>query len=261
MARGTKDKLKGTPVRIPPNGQIFNAQRNHIAVFNYFTTVDTTYRNAANSADSFTLTNARNGYSLGLLKRGGALNEYLFQTEKTTHKFYQGPYPPAGWYDVGNDLNIFSGRGMQYVGRNIITSYYGEFWKASQTNKFNHYWDNGLAIGQFGTTRPEIGFGNAGVPEMAGNALTPMLVKDGSGDLYLYHGDESDHGGLHRWKITGLNTVAEQVITVPFPAAYIPPVLPYTNLMEGLPFNATLINNTAGWTRVPAVNYEDSVNL
>ncbi len=38
-----------------------------------------------------------------------------------------------------------------------------------------------------------------------GNAI---LGPDGNG--YIYHGDESHHGGIHRWKIEGLGTIAEQ---------------------------------------------------
>ncbi|MEO7768956.1 MAG: hypothetical protein ABIS01_16110, partial [Ferruginibacter sp.] len=117
-------------------------------------------------------------------------------------------------------------------------------------NKYNHYLDNGLAIGQFGTTRPENnGPAAAG---MAGNALTPVLVKDSKGDLYLYHGDESDHAGIHRWKITGLNTIGVQDIPLRFETSFNRPATNYIDLMEQLPFNSVLPNNTSGWSRYPA---------
>jgi hypothetical protein len=143
---------------------------------------------------------------------------------------------------------------VNILDRNIITSYHGEFWKNSQTNMFNHYYDNGLAIGQFGITGPEmVETSNA---MMAGNALTPVVVKDANGDLYLYHGDEGHHAGFHRWKITGLNTVKEQVITVAFPTAYSNNNSGYLDLMAGLPYDAVLSDNTAGWKRNPAYNNE-----
>ena len=86
---------------------------------------------------------------------------------------------------------------------------------------------------------------------MAGNALTPIVVKDSNGDLYLYHGDESDHSGVHRWKITGLNTVNEITVTISYPLYYITPTLQYFDLMTGLPFDTQLINGTSGWDRYP----------
>jgi hypothetical protein len=49
---------------------------------------------------------------------------------------------------------------------------------------------------------------------MAGNVMSFSLVKDSNGDLYLYHNDEGHHSGMHRWKISGMNTISEQVIPV-----------------------------------------------
>ena len=76
---------------------------------------------------------------------------------------------------------------------------------------WNHYLDNGLFVGQFGAVRrQDIASGEA-VWGMAGNAVRGSFVKVGS-DYYLYHCDEFSHGGLHRWKISGLNTIDEQNI-------------------------------------------------
>ncbi|MBA3684083.1 MAG: hypothetical protein H0W72_02440 [Planctomycetes bacterium] len=51
-----------------------------------------------------------------------------------------------------------------------------------------------------------------GPPEMAGNAFCPSLVKVGE-RYFLWHNDESYHGGLHLWEISGVDTIVEQVIT------------------------------------------------
>ena len=239
LATGVSDEVKGNPISGAGN-QIFSTT-NKVIFFNPSIYVD-------DKESSFTT-----GYHLGLMQKG-ANNTFLFQTEKSTHRNYSGEYPIPGYFDVGNGVNNFAGGNVNIVDRNIITSYHGEFWKNTQTNKYNHYYDNGLAIGQFGTTRPEAGLFDLASPMMAGNALSPVVVKDSNGDLYLWHGDESDHSGVHRWKITGLNTIAEQIIPISFPEAYVEPFGNYLNLMEGLPFSQPLQNNTAGWTRDPSTD-------
>ncbi|MCW3094218.1 MAG: Ig family protein [Ferruginibacter sp.] len=240
LASVATNNVVGNPV-VAPKSQVFSST-NKIVLYNY--------KGLSNNTGLVYAT----GYHLGLVQRGGN-NSYLFQTEQSTHRSYQGPFPASGWFDEGNGVNDFAGGTVNISDRNIITSYHGEFWKGSQTNKYNHYLDNGLAIGQFGTTRPESKARPAAM--MSGNALTPVVVKDKNGDLYLYHGDESDHSAVHRWKISGLNTIAEQVVTIPFPSAYAVPVTNYTDLMAGLPFAATLQTNTSGWTRNPAT---DTIN-
>lgn len=192
------------------------------------------------------------GYHLGAIQKGS--DKWLWKTEKATNRSYAGNYPGPGYFDIGNGVNNYAGGGLCIIDRNIITTYHGEFWKASQTNKYNHYLDNGLAIGQFGITRPEtLDHATAG---MAGNALTPIMVKALSGDYYLYHGDESDHAGVHRWKISGLQTMIEQDV----PLKYAPPGIARKlstgiDLMENLPRDATLTNDNAnGWHRNPAAD-------
>ncbi|MEO6732472.1 MAG: hypothetical protein ABIN01_14735, partial [Ferruginibacter sp.] len=239
LASATSNNVIGSPADFP-NSQIFSTT-NKVVLFNPSIVINSTGPVYSTS------------YHLGLMEKG-ATNTYLFQTERSTPRNYQGEYPKAGYFEVGNGVNNFAGGNVNIVDRHIITSYHGEFWKNSQTNKYNHYYDNGLSIGQFGTTRPEVGFGNHAASMMAGNALSPVVVKDATGDLYLWHGDESDHAAMHRWKISGLNTIAEQVVTIPFPSAYIVPSVNYVDLMAGLPFDATLVNNTSGWTRSPLVD-------
>ena len=191
------------------------------------------------------------GYHLGISYKG-AVNTFLAKTEKSNHRAYIGDYPDAGWFEEGNDVNAYAGGKVNIVDRNIITSYHGEFWKGSQTNKFNHYWDNGLAIGQFGTTGRDNWIDSG---KMAGNVLTPALIKIGNGDsLFMNLGDESATGGNHMWKITNLNSINEQVVTIPFPSAYTPEVVNYTDLLAGLPFNSKIIGSSAGWTISPTLD-------
>lgn len=242
LGKATMDIVNGNPVAFP-NGQVFTGSTDKIAYFNY--------KAYANDIGPIFST----GTHLGVMKKGETDN-YLFQTEKSTHRNYEGGFPEPGWFDEGNLVNDYAGGNVNIVDRNIITSYHGEFWKNSQTNKFNHYYDNGLAVGQFGITGPEMN-GPASAM-MAGNALTPVVVKDANGDLYLWHGDESHHAAIHRWKISGLNTINEQTVSIPFPSAFAAANLNYVNLMTGLPFDATLQDNTAGWTRNPTSNYDSN---
>jgi len=215
-----------------PNSQAFSGHR--VAFFNY-----NSYQ--SNSGPVYTT-----GYHLSGSTRGSSST--LFNTEKSTHRNYEGGYPGAGWFDIGNGVNNYAGGSMSISGTNIFTSYHGEFWKNGQTNKFNHYYKNGLAIGQFGTTRFDVGFLNHAAEGMAGNALTPVYISAGTDSGYMYHGDESDHSSLHRWKVSGLNTIAEQSSSVAFPSAYVAPALGYTNLMAGLPFDSDI--STVGlWSK------------
>ncbi len=237
LAIENTNTIVGNPVNAPIS-QIFTTTSNKIALFNYQTFTSLNY--------------VRNGYSLGIVGRG-TTNTYLSLLERTTHLRYQGFYPGANVFDVGNGVNNNSGGNVNILGRFIATSYHGEFWKNGQTNKFNFYQDDGMTLGQFGTTRFDIGGNNVvAAAGMAGNALSATLVEKNADTLYMYHGDEGDHSAFHRWSITRLNTIKDQVVTVKFPYGYAAAALDYVDLMAGLPFDSTLVNNTAGWTRTPA---------
>jgi FlgD Ig-like domain len=188
------------------------------------------------------------GFHLGAIQQGG--NSYLWESAMSTHTNYAGSFPDPSRFDIGNKVNNYAGSAVMVAGQNVVTGYHGEFWKNSQANMYNHYWDNGLAIGQFGTTGPYFVLAPA---MMAGNALSPQLVDGASADeLYLWHGDESFHAGMHKWKITGLSTIAEQDIPITYPAPAVTPLtIPGADLMVNLPYNSPLLNNTAGWTFNP----------
>ncbi len=185
------------------------------------------------------------GFHLGAIQRGG--NSWLWETALATNQEYIGPFPDPSRFDIGNSVNDYAGSSVMVLNRNIISGYHGEFWKGSQANMYNHYLDNGLAIGQFGTAGPKT---SLAPPMMAGNALSPQLVYgDNNDEMYLWHGDESYHSGIHKWKISGLNTISEQDIPITYPSpALAPPLIQGINLMANLPHNTVLANDTAGWT-------------
>lgn len=150
-----------------------------------------------------------NNYHLGGVRAGDST--WLWRTAPSTPPNYNGPFPPDGAYDIGNGVE-YSGVSAMASQRNIIWGYHGEFWKASQTNKWNHVYDNGLFVGQFGVTGPEVA-GQPAPAGMAGNSFCANLVTMGD-TAYLYHNDEGYHSGIHRWMITGLNTIQEQEVPV-----------------------------------------------
>lgn len=197
-----------------------------------------------------TITVAMDGWHLAAMDLGVS-GSYKWRTELGTRLSYRGPFPPAGRFDVGNLVNDFAGGDVNVLDRSIVTSYHGEFWKGGQTNKYNHYWDNGLALGQFGTSRDITGRTNIAVAEMAGNATSAIMIEH-SGVYYLYHGDESDHSGIHRWKIDNLASINEQTVNIPFPNMYVAPVLNYVDLFAGVPYDTVLPASVAGWTRTPS---------
>ncbi|MRI02122.1 hypothetical protein GH721_16375 [Kriegella sp. EG-1] len=156
------------------------------------------------------------GYHLGLMDTN--TNEWLFRTSKATGKNYTGEYPLDGRFDTGNEVHN-AGSKVMVFGDNILWGYYGEFWKAGfQTNQYAHYYKNGLLLNVFGTnqslnpnnfwdnTKKHIPFEG-----MAGNAISPFVVAHPNNEDvgYLYHPDESWHGGIHRWRISNLKSVEE----------------------------------------------------
>jgi hypothetical protein len=182
-----------------------------------------------------------------------ATGKVKWKTALPTFDTYEGSFPSNGDYEVGNFGPNDGGQGdaAMAIEKSIFTHYYGEFWKAGQTNIFNHYYENGLFVGQFGTTSDDVT--EKAAAKMAGNAFSPIIVQEGS-DYYMYHNDESHHGGTHRWKISGINTIQEQAISIStsFVREDETPQLPGVDLMAGLPFKSVLVDNINGWTRSPS---------
>ncbi len=125
-----------------------------------------------------------------------------------------GPLDGKGSFQTrASDPNIsYGGNAVWTQGRHVLYGFHGEFYTDAQTgrvgqaNQFMHYFDNGLFIGQFGV--PSTRDAPEGTPGLSGNAFSPTLVRAGN-LLYLYHNDESSHGGVHRWRIDGWNEVQE----------------------------------------------------
>jgi hypothetical protein len=188
---------------------------------------------------------------------------WLWKTSMSTPAGYTGEFPFDGAFDVGNGPPDYAGNVAVAIERSIIWGFNGEGWKQSEVNKWNHYYDDGLFIGQFGKTGPQYDADEITNAAFAGNAFSPAIVKEGS-DYYLYHNDESVHGGILRWKITGLNTIKEQRIAVNTSHSGNTrqvvferdvPTKTVINLMDGLPFTTSQLPNKSGVTSYsPTVN-------
>jgi hypothetical protein len=161
-------------------------------------------------------------YSSKLYHLGGIRNnKWIWKTAKSTINVfnsngttnsYTGDYPTDGRYDNGNGTNNPGGFVLT-IENSAFWQHHGEFWKNGQTNMWQHVDANtGLLLGVFGATRLDGSITDAPA-KMAGNTLSGSIVKVGE-DYYIYHCDESDHGGVHRWKVSGLNSIATQTKSI-----------------------------------------------
>jgi len=144
------------------------------------------------------------GFHLGAAAPGST--DWLWQASPS------GPLDGKGSFQTQavDGSTHYGGNAVWASGRHIVYGYHGEFHKDLQTgqvgqaNQFMHFDESGLFLGQFGqpSTRPSPP-SQAG---LSGNAFSPTLVRIGK-RLYLYHNDESSHGGVHRWRIDGWDEV------------------------------------------------------
>ncbi|MBC7507977.1 MAG: T9SS type A sorting domain-containing protein [Ferruginibacter sp.] len=197
-------------------------------------------------------------YHLGAVKKGGT--SFLWRTARGTQISYGGEFPKDGAFDNGNGVQSdfrAGGSAITYKDH-IFWGYHGEFWKQSQTNIWNHVDANtGLFIAQFGAIKKDYGIEEA-PPEVAGNVFGGTVVEV-NGNVYLYHNDEGVNNGVHRWKITGLNTVQIQIATLKISQPEDKP-LKGIDLMVGLPSNGvSLVNGNSGWTRNPVVDIKNNL--
>lgn len=102
------------------------------------------------------------------------------------------------------------------VAGQVIVGFNGEGWHNGEANQWLHYDGvTGLFLGQFGTVNnahdlsPKFDYAGGGyaLPGAAGNAFGANLVSGPDGKVYLYHNDESAHGGVHRWSLSGLEHI------------------------------------------------------
>lgn len=165
-------------------------------------------------------------------------SKMIFKSAPETFTAYNGIYPLDGAFDIGNGVSQ-GGSEANAVGNNIFWGYHGEFWKASETGIIEQFNDQGLYMGQMGTVGPAVANQYA-APLYAGNSLNvkPVAVGD---SIFIYASDEKHHSGLHRWKVTGLNTIYNQTsVAVPLTNRVFTPTVNTTDL---------LLNYPNGWTQ------------
>jgi hypothetical protein len=167
----------------------------------------------------------RTGYHLGGIPSGGTA--WQWRSAPSTTSAYNGWYPQDGHFDIGNGVQ-YAGDYHMALGRNIVCGYHGEFWKSGQASQWLNFLDNGLMVGRFGTY--ESAGDDSSTDGFAGNAVSPVLVTGPDGNTYLYHNDESNHGGTIRWRINNWDEIAEM------------------NAVATIGTTASLSTNTAGPT-------------
>jgi hypothetical protein len=152
------------------------------------------------------------GFHLGAAAVGG--NAWLWQSSPSGALDGKGSFQTKAF-----DHSVtYGGNAVWVSGRHIVYGYHGEFYKdlengkIGQANQFMHFDESGLFLGQFGQASTRSA--SASQAGLSGNAFSPTLVRDGP-HLYLYHNDESSHGGVHRWRIDGWNEVVETKGTGP----------------------------------------------
>ncbi|WP_321826391.1 YncE family protein [Maribacter dokdonensis] len=163
---------------------------------------------------NFVLFNGWGGgkFHLGGIKRGSSI--LSFKTAKSIIPNLEDSFPENGEFDDrGPDSYVYKGSTALALDRFIIWGYHGEFWRNSQVNKWNMVTENGLFLTQFGATGLDSSSHGEIFPKMAGNAFSPSLVKVNN-VFYLWHNDEGYHGGLHRWKISNLESVNEYYLKI-----------------------------------------------
>jgi hypothetical protein len=143
-------------------------------------------------------------YHVGGIKNG----QWIFKTALSTFTGYRGDFPSGDRFDIGNQV-IHAGGILLTLDNTLFWNYTGEFWGGSQTNKYNHVHESGLMLNQFGVAYKYTPQQRQGVLAMdAGNAYSFNVVKVNS-RVFIYHNDEGIHSGVHRWEVTGMNTISE----------------------------------------------------
>ena len=113
-----------------------------------------------------------------------------------------------GDYDIGDGITYPAERTIA-AGRHIVCDFHGEFWKQSQAGQFMHFYDNGLFVGQYGTSGLQADGSHwpAGyvVPGFVGNGFAEKFATVNN-ELYMWVNDESGHGP-QRWHLSGINSI------------------------------------------------------
>ncbi len=190
------------------------------------------------------------GYHLGAIKTGG--NTFDWQASKSTYFDYHGDFPRNGDFDIGNnDYNFQHSENCTALvsGKIILWHVNAEFWQAnagsSGVNISNLFYEDGLPVLTFGKTNFESN-STGDKTWIAINSYSNAITKIG-GDMYFIYCDETAWGETRRVKITGLNTIAEQIIpikiTIPITVTPDP-----SDMMAGLPFKSNTFTGGNGWS-------------
>lgn len=138
-------------------------------------------------------------YHLGGIPLGGT--GWQFKTSKAlniTSPDGKGSYTTQNSYGGHNGTNAWS------VGNNVVWNYDGQY--GTFSNQYAHYWDDGLFIGQFGTsTSPD--HATHAPAGYSGNFSQTTMVAGPDGNLYAFSADECIHAGVHVWRIGNLNSI------------------------------------------------------
>ncbi len=177
---------------------------------------------------------------------------------------YSGSFPDARYFERGNMVNTNTFNDVQVVENLAILVYNGEGWKAKQTNYFNMYHTIGLPVIQFGTDRvTSEAIGPIG-RESSGNGFSIRLSKVNNTLYRCVGGDESVHSAVHKWEISGIDTIAIQTVAIT-PPTFAPQI--GTNLLSDVVFNSILsttgnitLSNplTSTWTAQSGIQSYDS---
>ena len=126
---------------------------------------------------------------------------------------YIDPRDADGRFGANASGASFAGSIAMAEGEHIFYGFYGEGWYQSEANQMLHFHESGLFVGQFGTPAAPYPEGNTiyASPGVAGNTFSPSLVRalgsDGSQHLYILTNEEAEHGGVHRWRVDGADSV------------------------------------------------------
>lgn len=211
--------------------------------------------------------NSKNaGMHLGGIDLNGSTTQWAWESSPSVNAGPNGdPQIPLwgdGSYDIVSTIQ-YAGALSDAIGRNVIYEYKGEFWNNTEANQIMHYYDNGLFVGQFGTS------GGQGVtpnlPGAAGNIMMGNLAS-ANGNTYLYLNDESQHGGIHRWRLDGLSTIGELAgsgtlnssisLTGTAPIGSAPGTSGVPGAVAGLMATGGNGSNYLQWTGTNAVSYQ-----
>jgi chitodextrinase len=191
-------------------------------------------------------------YHLGVIKN----NEFIWRASRGTFRNYSGEFPNDGAFDVGNGVS-YSGNVAVTIGPYILWGYHGEFWKGGPvTNKYNLYDDSGLLIKQFGVLGRDYEIMiTKSAPKMAGNVFAVSMVTV-NGKLYIYHNDEGQHSGVHKWELSNLSSIVRT--NVPVELVNIAPDPNVVDLMGPLTRYTKQGASINGWVRNPSVDVPKS---